>query len=82
MMYWGDGMGGWAYVLMSVSMVLFWVLVVGGIVLLVRFLGSDRRAPAPPPDATDPRRVLATRFARGDINEDDYRQRLEVLGDN
>jgi putative membrane protein len=79
MMYWGNGMTGWGFVLMSVSMVLFWVLVIGGIVLLARYVGADRRVPAPPAEATDPRRVLAARYARGDIDEDDYRQRLKVL---
>jgi putative membrane protein len=79
MMYWVDGMSGWGYVFMSVSMVLFWALLIGGIVLLVRAVGSDRRTPTPPADTTDPRRVLAERFARGDIDEDDYWQRLKVL---
>jgi putative membrane protein len=79
MMYWGNGMGGWGYVLMTVSMLLFWGLLLAGVVLLVRYVGSDRRPPAPPPTGPDPRTVLAERFARGDINEDDYRQRLKVL---
>ena len=28
MMYWGNGMGGWGYVLMTVSMLLFWGLLI------------------------------------------------------
>ena len=80
MMYWYNGMSGWGYALMAVSMVVFWGLVIAGVVLLVRFVGSDRRRPEPPSQADDPRRILAERFARGEIDEADYRQRLKVLG--
>jgi putative membrane protein len=79
MMYWGNGMGGWGYVLMTVSMLLFWGLLIAGVVLLVRYLGGDRRQPPSTTAGPDPRSLLAERFARGEINEDDYRQRLKVL---
>jgi putative membrane protein len=78
MMYWGNGMGGWGYFLMTVSMLLFWGLLIAGVVLLVRYVGRQT-PPAPPAAGPDPRTVLAERFARGEINEDDYRQRLKVL---
>jgi putative membrane protein len=55
-------------------------LVIVGVVLLVRYLSSDRRAPVPPAPADDPRRILAERYARGEIDEAEYRQRLNVLG--
>jgi len=42
-------------------------------------VAGERPRPAPPLAGPDPRTVLAERFARGDINEDDYRQRLKVL---
>jgi putative membrane protein len=79
MMYWGNGIGGWGYVLMTVSMLLFWGLLIAGVVLLVRYVGGDRRQPPSPTAGPDPRSLLAERFARGEINEDDYRQRLKVL---
>jgi len=79
MMYWGNGMGGWGYLLMAMSMVVFWGLLIAGVVLLVRYVAGERPRPAPPLAGPDPRAVLAERFARGDINEDDYRQRLKVL---
>jgi len=81
MMYWGSGMGGFGYLFMAVSMLLFWGLLIAGVVLLVRYVGGDRRPvpPAAPVTGPDPRSVLAERFARGDITEDDYRQRLKVL---
>jgi putative membrane protein len=81
MMYWGNGLGGWGYVLMTVSMLAFWGLLIAGAVLLVRYVTGDRRQvpPALPSAGPDPRAVLAERFARGEINEEDYRQRLKVL---
>ena len=86
MMYWyGSGMSGWGYALMTVSMILFWGAVIFGIVALVRHLGRSGQPPAAPqPPQTlaspqTPEQLLAERFARGEINEDEYRQRLAVL---
>ena len=79
-MYWyGSGMSGWGYALMTISMVLFWGAVIFGIVALVRYLGrGGQQGPAPqPPQA--PERLLAERFARGEIDEDEYRRRLAAL---
>jgi putative membrane protein len=81
MMNWyGTGMSGWGYVLMIANMVLFWGLIIGGVVMLVRYLGRPGRQ-----DTTGgtqqaaPERILAERFARGDIDEDEYQRRLGVL---
>ena len=84
MMYWyGSGMSGWGYALMTVSMILFWGAVIFGIVLLVRYFGRSGQPPGAPPQSAEsppsPERLLAERFARGEINEDEYRQRLAVL---
>jgi len=80
MMDWGDGMGGWGIVLMTVSTLLFWGLVIAGTVVLVRY--TDRGGPQGGPiDATaTPQRILAERFARGEIDEEQYTRRLAVLG--
>src|SRR5215472_1521744 len=79
MMYWyGSGMSGWGYALMTVSLILFWGAVIFGIVALVRFLGRGSQPPAAPP-SPPLERLLAERFARGEISEDEYRQRLSVL---
>jgi putative membrane protein len=76
MMHWWY-VSGWGSVLTAVSMVVFWGLVVGAIVLIVRAVGADSTS-TPPADA-DPRQILAQRFARGEIDETDYRNRLAAL---
>ena len=79
MMHWyGSGLGGWGYALMAIGMAVFWGAVIFGIVALVRHGGPRRREPAEPP-APEPERLLAERFARGEIDEDEYIQRLTSL---
>jgi putative membrane protein len=80
MMYWGNGMGGWGMVLMTVSGLLFWGLIIAGIVWLVRSIGQRDQSGSAPPAAPTPQRVLADRFARGEIDEDEYKHRVQVLG--
>lgn len=81
MMFWyGNGIGGWEYALMSVNMVLFWGLVILGVVALMRYLTRTSQHPdrvdAPRPT---PEQLLAERFARGEIDEQEYHSRLATL---
>jgi putative membrane protein len=81
-MYWHDhAMNGWGYGVMALNMVLFWGVLVGGGVLLYRWL--HRREPAgegQPRLATfTARRTLAERYARGEIDDEEYRRRLAIL---
>jgi len=80
-MYWyDDHMSGWGYALMTVTMVVFWGLLIVGIVALVRYLSRDGRPTgAPPAQRPTPDQVLAERFARGEIDEDEYGRRLDAL---
>lgn len=79
MHHWGyEGMGGWGYPLMAVGMALFWALLVLGVVVLVRHMLRAGRAQVPSPQEA-PERMLAARFAQGDIDAEEYRARLEVL---
>lgn len=79
MMFWyGHGVGGWGWWMMSVGMVLFWALIAIAAVLIFRALDRSRdsaRAPAGP----SAEQLLAERFARGEISEEEYRSRLVVL---
>ena len=85
MMFWSDhDMSGWGYAGMAIGMVLFWALTVVGIIALIRYTAGATEIPAAPqrpPSIEDetPERLLAARFARGEIDEAEYRQRLDVL---
>ena len=63
-----------------IGMVLFWTVLVLAIAAAVRYLDRKRREsfPPPPPPPTA-EQVLAERFARGEIDADEYRQRLDTL---
>ena len=79
MMYWDDhGMTGWGTGLMIVSMLLFLALLAVGAFALVRYLGRPglvaRNGHRPTPE-----QLLAERFARGEIEPDEYRSRLATL---
>lgn len=79
MMYWPGG-GGWGWGLMSFGMVLIWALVIIGVVIVIRYLvRADRRSVSAPSGPRPAELILAERFARGEIDEDEYRQRLGVL---
>lgn len=76
-MMWGNGMGWGAWLLMALTTVGFWALVVFGIVALFRGAGgADTRRHGPERDA---RQILDERFARGEIDAEEYRSRQSLL---
>jgi len=79
MMYYGTGMSGWGVALMSLGGLLFWGLVIAGIVLAVRYTGRTGPRDVPAGRAPTPQQTLADRFARGDIDEEQYTRGLIVL---
>lgn len=75
---WDSHMGSWGagwWVVMVLMMVLFWGLVIVGVVWLVRSL-SERQHGSHRPDPTE---VLDHRFASGEISVEEYRERRELL---
>ncbi|MGO8937378.1 MAG: SHOCT domain-containing protein [Mycobacterium sp.] len=66
---------------MCVVMVLFWVAMITAIVLAARYLvGSGGTVGGPPRyEPPRPEDVLAGRFARDEIDEDEYRRRIALL---
>jgi putative membrane protein len=79
MMFWTDhALSGWGWLAMSVSMILFWGLLITLAVLLVRAVGQPTELPDRHPRLT-PQQVLAERFARGEIDDDEYHRRLATL---
>lgn len=80
-MMWDDN-GTWNtgdWVAMSLMMVIFWGLLVVAVVAFVRWSRRDAATSrtASPPETAE--QLLANRFARGDLDEEDYRRRLSVL---
>ena len=84
MMWYGHGMTGFGWALMTVGTLFFWALLIGAVVLLVRALGqrNEPSGQGKPPQAdghSGAEQLLAERFARGEIDETEYRRRLSVL---
>lgn len=87
--YMHDGWGGgsWGWVIMAALMVIFWAGIIWVGVTLIRrsshpataHAGTTSGPSAPPAVRPSPQDVLAERLARGDIDPDDYRQRLDAL---
>ncbi|MEU5439867.1 SHOCT domain-containing protein [Streptomyces griseofuscus] len=82
-MFWYDhDVGGWGWFAMSAGMIFFWAVIIDLGVLLYRAStrpgGSSDHADTRPLDPT-PEQILAERFARGEIDEDEYHRRLTVL---
>ncbi len=74
-MWWYHGDWSWgAWLVMTVGMVAFWGLVIWAVIAVARSgdAGAARR------DRT-PEEVLAGRLAHRDIDEDEYRRRLDTL---
>ena len=70
-----DGMSWGGWLVMLLGMVAFWGLVVWAVVVLFRDTHSgDAR-----PTHHDPLDTLDERFARGEIDETEYRARADVL---
>jgi putative membrane protein len=79
-MWFGDHMSGWGYGLMAVGTLLFWALIIVGIVVLVRYLGhAEMQGGGRPAGRPTAEQLLAERFARGAIDEEEYQRRLDVL---
>lgn len=82
MMGYGWGMG-WMWII--------WLLVIVGVVLVAilllrggntRMRGGDRdRRPGSAHHRTRAQEILDERYARGDLTEEEYQERLRVLGD-
>jgi putative membrane protein len=66
--------GAWG-ISMMVVMLAFWALVIAAIVLGVRWLVTDRRLSVP----DRPLAILRERYARGEINKDEFEARRRDL---
>lgn len=83
MMWWyGPGVTGWSMALMTIGNALLWaVIIICAIALTRRLIGHSRQTGSEPSaeQHSTPEQVLAERFARGEIDEHEYRSRIETL---
>jgi putative membrane protein len=77
-MMWGWGWSGMIFG--PVFMIVVLALVIAVAVLLVRWLGGSWPPPQPPPGRT-PLDILKERFARGEIDKEEFEERRRVLGE-
>ena len=80
MMGWYNGMGWGGWIVMTLVMLAFWALVVFAVVAIFRGVGKSSR-PVEPTSRRDPLDILQERFARGEIEVDEYQARVQVLRD-
>lgn len=81
MMGWG---GGWLGMIFGpIFMILVLALVIAVAVLLIRWLGGSWHAAPPhqPPTARTPLDILKERFARGEIDKEEFEERRRILGE-
>jgi len=79
MMHWGNfngmgfgGMGfGWIF------MILFWVVVILGIVYIVKYIGSSNKVEGQKETALD---ILKKRYAKGEISKEVFDEMKKDLG--
>ena len=77
MMWSHNGMGWGGWIVMTLTMVAFWSLVVFGVIAIFR---GDREARSDPiPRERDPMQILDERFARGEIEIEEYHARQDAL---
>jgi putative membrane protein len=70
--HWGDGAGGWWPVFP-----ILWIALLAGVAVTIAILYARRTRAAGPAAAAEAR--LAERYARGEIDESEYRERRAVL---
>jgi putative membrane protein len=60
--------------------IVFWGLIITALVLGIRWLiRADRRSQLPPPATMDPLEVLRHRYAKGEIDEEEFDRRRKTL---
>lgn len=80
----GPGMMGWGYGtgwLGMIIMAAFWIAVIVGIVFLIRWLVISTRTGGHVTRSEDsPLEILKRRYARGEINKQEYEEKKKDLG--
>jgi len=69
--YWGTGMG--------FGMWVFWILFIAAIVVLIRYLFGTKHEASPPGSDDNALEILRQRFARGEIDKDEFENMKKEL---
>ncbi len=70
-MHWMNGYGGGGFV-----MILFWILIIGGIVALFRWIVTQKSSQTKAASALD---ILKKRYAQGELSKEDYERMKKDL---
>ena len=79
---WNGGYGGWGWagwIVTAVIAVLFFALLITAIVLTGRYFGGGHRGMEDSSHTRTAEGLLAERLARGEIDGDEFRQRMTAL---
>ncbi len=74
-----DGIGAGGLLFMAVMMLAFWGGLAWLVITLIRGDGPSRHPAPPVGDRPDPEQILHERVARGEIDIDEYHQRIDAL---
>ncbi len=66
---------GWGFLVFILVMILFWGLVIGGIVLVARFILSIGRGK----NSSEALEILRQRYARGEIEKAEFEEKKKDL---
>ena len=76
--YHDGGLGWGSWLLMSVMMLAFWALVIVAVVAIFRGIGKAESSGERPAER-EPLDILRERFARGEIEAEEYETRARLL---
>lgn len=78
----GTGWGMGSMIFGGFAMIVFWAVTIALIVLLVRWLiGSEPLRRAERPEGKTPLDILKERFAKGEIDKDEFEERRKLLSE-
>jgi putative membrane protein len=78
MMGWGNhgyGMGGFG----GIIMILFWGLIIVGVVFVIRYFTAGQGGRPSLSSERDPLQILRERYAKGEIDTEEFEERLKNL---
>jgi len=70
------GSGGWGFFGMWWVMIIFWLLIITGAIGLIKWVFTEKRPETKRESALD---ILKERYAKGEINEDEYNKKKKDL---